>query len=150
MANTAAFSGHRNLKDTGFDSGLLERVIRELINNGTKTFLCGMAVGFDLSAAETVLSYKEKEEIKLIACLPCPNQSERYSSANKLLYEKILNSCDEVVTVCPEYTNGCMFERDRYMVDNSDLIVSFLRKEKGGTFYTVNYARRQNKKIIEL
>ena len=106
MANTAAFSGHRNLKDTGFDSGLLERVIRELINNGTKTFLCGMAVGFDLSAAETVLSYKEKEEIKLIACLPCPNQSERYSSANKLLYEKILNSCDEVVTVCPEYKIG--------------------------------------------
>ena len=43
-----------------------------------------------------------------------------------------------------------MFERDRYLVDNSDLLVCFLRKNRGGTFYTVNYARKKGKKIIEL
>lgn len=147
---TCAFTGHRNLINTGFDELLLERVTENLIINGTERFLCGMAVGFDMICAQTVIALKKKYKVSLTACLPCANQSERFSVKNKILYGELLDRCDEVIILADKYFNGCMHSRDRYMVDNCDVLVSFLRKSFGGTFYTVNYARQAGKKIIEL
>ena len=148
MEKKCAFSGHRNLRAFDFDQALLDRVVLNLIKMGTTQFLCGMAYGFDLAAAETVLMYKKDYDIKLIACLPCADQADTFSKANKLKYENILSVCDEVITLSPSYHKGCMHERDRYMVDNSDVLVCFLRKNSGGTFYTVNYAKKLGKKVI--
>ena len=145
-----AFTGHRKLAGTDFDELLLGRVVTNLVKNGVKRFLCGMAVGFDMKAAQTVIALKMTYDIELVACLPCANQSERFSAKNKILYDEILACCDEVVVLEEEYTQGCMHRRDRYMVDNSDIIVCFLRKKSGGTYYTVNYAKEANKKIIEV
>ena len=145
-----AFTGHRNLSGYDFDELLLERVILNLVKNGVTRFLCGMAVGFDLKAAQIVLALKERYNVELVACLPCTNQSERFSARDKLIYAQVLERCDEVVILENEYKSGCMFKRDRYLVDNSDTLVCFLRKNRGGTYYTVNYARKSNKKIIEI
>ena len=145
-----AFTGHRALANTDFDELLLERVVTNLVKNGVKKFLCGMAVGFDLKAAQIVSVLKKSFDIQLIACLPCANQSERYSAKNKMLYNALLENCDEIVILESEYTSGCMHRRDRYLVDNCDVLVSFLRKSGGGTYYTVNYAKTAGKKIIEL
>ena len=145
-----SFTGHRNLAAYDFDELLLQRVILNLVKNGVNRFLCGMAVGFDMKAAQAVIVLKKSYNIELVACLPCANQSERYSAKNKVLYDEILSCCDEVVVLESEYKSGCMFKRDRYMVDNSDTVVCFLRKMRGGTKYTVNYAKKCNKKVIEL
>ena len=54
MIKSCAFTGHRyELKE--FDAELLERVIKNLIISGVVIFYCGMAVGFDLAAAECVI-----------------------------------------------------------------------------------------------
>lgn len=145
-----AFTGHRYLAGTDFDELLLERVVLNLVKGGVKRFLCGMAVGFDMKAAQAVIALKDKYEVELVACLPCENQAERFSARNKELYNDILSRCDKVVVLEKEYTRGCMLRRDRYLVDNCDTLVCFLRKDSGGTYYTVNYARKQNKKIIEI
>ena len=145
-----AFSGHRNLKALDFDNALLDRVVLNLIKTGTTEFLCGMAYGFDLAAAQTVLMYKKDYDIKLTACLPCADQTDNFSENNKLKHSIILDCCDEVITLAPAYFKGCMHGRDRYMVENCDVLVCFLRRRSGGTFYTVNYARKLGKKIIEL
>ena len=145
-----AFTGHRNIYEYDFDEHLLERVIINLVKNGVKRFLCGMAVGFDLKAAGIVLSLKESYPVELVACLPCENQSENFSKANKTLYSDTLAKCDEVIVLEKEYTRGCMLRRDRYLVDNSDTLICFLRRRQGGTYYTVNYAKKCGKKIIEL
>ena len=147
---TCAFTGHRNLIEYDFDELLLERVILNLVKNGVNKFLCGMAVGFDLKAAQAVLALKERFNLQLVACLPCANQSAAFSSKNRKLYNDILARCDEVIVFEREYTRGCMFTRDRYLVDNSDVLVCFLRRKSGGTYYTVNYAKKTNMKIIEL
>ena len=150
MYKTCAFSGHRNLIDGDLDISLLDRVVLNLIKNGTTEFLCGMAIGFDLTAAESVISFKKDYDIKLTACIPCATHSERISVRSKQRYERILNCCDEVITLSDDYYKGCMLVRDRYMVDNSDVLVCYLRRKSGGTFYTVNYAKKSGKKIIEL
>ena len=89
MNRICAFSGHRNLNGLDFDNNLLDRVVLNLIKTGTTEFLCGMAFGFDLLAAESVLSAKKNFNVKLIACLPCANQSDTFSEKNKKNYEII-------------------------------------------------------------
>lgn len=143
---TCAFTGHRLLPDD-FDKSLLERKITELIEEGADEFLCGMAVGFDMLCAETVIKLKKKFDIKLVACIPCDGQSNYYSSRDKLRYDEILRNCDEKKVLSPYYFNGCMQARDRYMVERADLIFCYLTRKSGGTYYTVNYAKSSEKRI---
>lgn len=147
---TCAFTGHRNLVGTDFDELLLRRVVSDLVAGGTTRFLCGMAVGFDMKAAQAVIALKKEKKIELVACIPCENQAERFSAENKRLYCEILGECDDKIIFSKTYSEGCMHRRDRYLVDNCDVLVSFLRKKSGGTYYTVKYALSAGKKIIEL
>lgn len=147
--DSCTFTGHRQIKD--LDYALLDRVILNLVKSGCARFLCGMAKGFDLAAAESVLGVKKQGySAELVACIPCETQSESYSSADRARYERILDNCSEVVVLSDNYYNGCMHVRDRFMVDNSDVVLCYLREKSGGTFYTVNYASKLGKKIIEL
>jgi uncharacterized phage-like protein YoqJ len=108
-----------------------------------------MAKGFDLLAAETVLKLKGTyPQIKLIACIPCLGQEKNYTEEDKSRYALILEKCDDIKIISRTYYPGCMFSRDRYMVDNSDYVVALLRHTHGGTYYTVSYAKSKNKPII--
>jgi len=149
MGKSCAFSGHRRELEE-FDAELLERVIKNLILSGVDEFYCGMAMGFDLVAAESVLALKRKYPVKLVACIPCEGQSDAYSEHDKIRYNRILNGCDEQIFINTRYFNGCMQARDRFMVDNSSVLVCFLRKDDGGTYYTVSYAKKKSLKIIEI
>lgn len=149
MYTNCAFTGHRFL-DSRLDINLLDRVILNLIKSGARNFYCGMAIGFDIEAAEIVLRYKKSYDIKLCACVPCEGQSKYYGAKERERYEKILSASDEKIVFSSEYTPGCMQERDRFLVDNCDVLVSYLRKKSGGTYYTVSYAQKTGKKIIEL
>ena len=150
MIKSCAFTGHRNLNGTDFDASLLDRIVLDLIKTGTKRFYCGMALGFDLQAAHSVLIYKKKYDIQLIACLPCANQSDTFPPSDKKIYDDILKKCDEKIVLSSEYYNGCMHYRDRYMVDKCNVLVTYQRRKSGGTSYTVNYAKAKGVNIIEL
>ena len=147
MIKSCAFSGHRILDDN-FDIKVLDREIKQLIDGGTEIFYCGMARGFDLIAAECVLKYKKKYALKLIACIPCLDQTKYYSHADKFRYKKILCYCDDKIIVAPDYYDGCMQERNKIMVDRADAVLAYLSRKSGGTYFTVNYAEKQGKKII--
>lgn len=147
--NSCAFSGHRLLGDD-FDRQLLERVTEGLMKRGVLTFYCGMAKGFDLAAAETVLKFRDRYGAKLVACIPYEGQPERFSSSDRERYLNILEYCDEKVVFSKNYNRCCMHARDRHMAENCGVLVCYLRKKSGGTFYTVNYARTLGVKIIEV
>lgn len=143
-----AFTGHRNVKDD-LDLELLEKSVIYLIEErGINTFYDGMARGFDLIAAGLVLKLKEKYSIRLIACVPCRGQDSSFSKINKNEYAEILKSCDEVIVLSERYYNGCMQARDRFMVDNAEVVLAYLNEDSGGTWYTVNYAVQANKEIF--
>ena len=111
-----------------------------MMEAGVETFYNGMAMGFDLLAAEQVLELKKKfSAVKLIACVPCYGQEKYFSDEDKTRYLKILKKADEVVTLSDHYYNGCMQKRDRDLVDLSDTLIAYCRKEEGGAAYTVKY-----------
>lgn len=150
----ACFSGHRNLpQDCTELQANLEKSIIELIERGVIFFGNGGAVGFDALAAMAVLKLKEKySHIRLVMVLPCPpeQQSSYWNDEQKKRYYKILGQADKGRILSPQYTNSCMLDRNRHMVECSAYLICYLRQHSGGTFYTVNYAERQGLKILRL
>ncbi len=137
--HACAFTGHRELGEE-FSARRLKKEIKKIIERGVTTFYNGVAMGFDLLAAELVLELKKKhKEVKLVACVPCYGQEKSYSDEDKKRYVRILKKADEVVTLSDHYYNGCMQKRNRYMVDNADALIAYCNKQTGGTAYTVNY-----------
>ena len=109
-----------------------------------------MASGADLDFAEVVLKLRKHYPITLECALPCLNQTLKWSEKDKLRYESILKRANEINLISERYTPECMLKRNRYMVDKSEIVIAvFNGIQKGGTWYTINYAKKQNK-VIEL
>jgi uncharacterized phage-like protein YoqJ len=82
--------------------------------------------------------------------LPCPDQTRGWSDTDKQKYKWILERADKKIYTSEHYFNGCMHKRNRHLVDNSDYCICYLRENKGGTFYTVNYARKMGVVVVEV
>lgn len=150
---TVCFVGHRKLppEQLGRIERQLEAVIINLIERGYVYFYAGGALGFDTIAARTVLSLKsEYPHIRLYLALPCLSQADKWNPSDREIYEYIKGKADKVVYTSHEYTRGCMFARDRYLVDNSSICVCYLTETTGGTRYTVNYAKKFYMPIINI
>lgn len=143
--SACAFTGHRDL-DADFSEKALREETEKLILRGVTDFYNGMAMGFDLIAAETVLKLKKKyPKIRLIACIPCYNQERGFTDKDKKRYVKILKKADEKVQLADEYYRGCMQVRDKYMAERADVMIAYCKKETGGAAYTVRCFKRVHK-----
>lgn len=142
-----ALTGHRKVKDD-LSEGLLKDRFTELIGEGYSLFLCGMALGFDTECCKILYELRRSYAIGVIACIPCAGQEEKFLPRQKETYRRYVEESDGKVVLHPRYTAGCYFERNRFMVDACDTLLAYLREEKGGTFYTVNYAKSKNKSIL--
>jgi len=150
---TVCFSGHRNIDKSVLPrlKAELESTIRKLISDGTDVFICGGALGFDMFAEQTILALQEEfPHIQLVLALPCPGHYRRWGAAEQEAMEEMIDAANKTVYVSSEYTRTCMFERNEYMVDSSDLLVCYLTEFKGGTVQTTNYAKRVGKKIVNV
>lgn len=129
----------------------LSEVIRELIRDGAEEFYSGMALGVDTYAAEAVLLAKEQfSGIRLIAVIPCADQDKLWNAAQRQRYREILAQCDRTITISASYDKGCMQKRNRALVELCDILVAVYDGKPGGTQYTIDYARKIGRKIIEL
>lgn len=153
-AATAAFTGHRWYDSSRKHSvrKKIEECVREAYRNGITNFISGMAIGFDLLAAEVVLSLRhECPAITLTAVLPFREQASRFNELNKCRYYKCLSQADDIVILCNDYTAKCYLERDRFMVEHSSLLIAcYDGRNRGGTFWTVNFAARTGKNVINI
>lgn len=140
-------------KQYAYLQALAKKIELAIIDYGILNFISGMAVGADLDFAEIVLTLREKYPITLECAIPCQNQTLKWSDKDKLRYDDILKRADEINLISKRYTPECMLKRNRYMVNKSELVIAvFNGIERGGTWYTINYAKKNNKKIemIEL
>ena len=146
LKTTCCFTGHRVLKKDFSDERLSE-IIDKLIENEYKTFLVGMAIGFDLKVFE-ILQTKKKYNIDVIACVPCKDQDKFFNLKQKEQYKNAIENADKVIYLSEEYFDGCMQKRNMYMVDNSSIVVAYMYAEIGGTKHCVNYAKKKGKNIV--
>jgi len=151
---TCCFTGHRELptgESRGKLTAKLEKAVVAQIESGIQFFGVGGARGFDALAAQTVLRLrKEYPNIRLILVLPCLSQTRRWPAEDVEEYESIKAQADKVVYTSHEYFRGCMFKRNRHLVDNSSVCICYKNRDSGGTAYTVNYAMKQGLEIINI
>lgn len=128
----------------------MARQIEELIKNGYNYFISGGALGVDQDFAEAILQIKQiYAETQLEIAVPYKNQADRWSETDQLHYFSILERADKVVIVSKHYTRFCMQKRNEYMVNKSDLVLTYWNgDESGGTWNTISYAQRAKKSVV--
>ena len=161
MDQTCCFTGHRaeklpwrynendprcvDLKQRIFDT------VEAVFSAGFHHFICGMAEGCDMYFCEAVLELKKNHpEILLEAAVPFEGQADKWPAAERERYRRMLIECDRVNLLQEEYSPGCMMKRNRYMVDNSQLIIACYDGHSGGTLNTLRYALENNRQILHL
>lgn len=155
---SCSFTGHRILSDKEKKALIpsLKSTILYLISKGVKEFHCGGAMGFDTLAASVVFDIsREKKDIKLILELPYENQSGKWKENDKKYYEFFKSKASQVNIhfVKPkdrEDAVKALLGRNRILIDKSHYCVCYHKHEKGGTAYTVNYAKLHDVQIINL
>ena len=149
--NACCFTGHRKLNAPieEIKENLYEAITHAIILKDCKRFICGGAIGFDTLAAELVLEAKNIfHSLTLEIAVPCENQSESWSQAQKEKYDEIISQADKVTLLSTQYTKNCMQKRNEYMVDNSSLVIAHYDGSAGGTKNTFEYAKKHNKEIV--
>lgn len=160
--HTCAFTGHRpNKLPWKYDEKApgcislkkqLAVIVSELAERGIVHYLSGMALGTDLWAADAVLEIRrQRPDIKLHCILPYCGQSNRWSSAYQEQYQEILERSDTIVRVRRDYKNGCLLERNYFMVNAASVVVAvFDGQYRSGTGSTVRYARKLGRELMIL
>ena len=149
---TVAFTGHRTYRGEGNDE--LRELLEQLYRDGFRRFLCGMAWGWDLAAAEAVVELKSRyHDVELVAVKPYAAFQNLFSGEDFQQFSRVEQSADEV-RVTGEYDGPCDMafrQRNDYLVENSAIVVAWWNGiPRGGTAYTLRQARHKNIPIINL
>ena len=140
-------TGHRELRH---EEGLIKTRLKEYLmevaareSDKELVLLTGMALGFDLLAAEVCL----EQEIKYIACLPFENHLR-----GNQIFELLKQHAWKVVDVSQgqSFAKWLYLQRDEYMVKNSQELYAYLidrSNKRSGTLQTVGYGIKHGKKI---
>jgi uncharacterized phage-like protein YoqJ len=109
--------------------------------------ISGMALGVDMLFAEAALAM----EIQVLAAIPFIGQEKMWPQKSQERYQRILdNPLTTKHIVCEGgYAAWKMQVRNKWMVDNCDLLVAVFDGTPGGTKNCVDYARGK-KQIMEI
>ena len=156
-----AFTGHREL-DANFDRKILKDYLSTLISRGADEFYVGMAKGFDLEVlyllsliriekklasipdGELPADYQKIDAplFKIIGCYPFKGHKVGYTGTVSYTFSSLESCLDEKVFCSPFYFGGCMNVRNKYMVDNCDMLVAYFNPSRthSGTANTIKMA----------
>lgn len=158
LASTACFTGHRpeRLPDVFLYEAyrdklkaMLRENIIEAAQRGCDTFLCGMQRGLDIWAAKETIQVRDTlfPKIRLICVSPFSSEIRSRRGADKIDYNIVKGYSDGYIALNEEYHRGCFFERNRFMVDHSSLLIGAVYDYKSGTGQTITYARSKGLEI---
>ena len=139
MDKICAFFGHHELwRDVNTE---LELAVRHAINEGCSIFWCGGYGTFDQCAAGTVKRLKtEFPDLHLELILAYLSQSKIIPDLyDRTMYPDGLESVPQRFAIS---------KRNRWMVQNCDLVITCVDHGYGGAYAAFCQAARQQKKIL--
>ena len=148
MSGICAFFGHRDTVVTYALEELLERTVRELIEQGIDEFWCCDQGSFDWVARMVMLRVK-KDYKHIILCYVCAYNPDLYSKT-KL---QDLNSKFEILypfKASEGHPKFAISRRNKYIVQSADVLVCCIEKDYGGAYSAYKYAQKQEKTVINL
>ncbi len=135
-----------------FENKLLDQILC-LVQQGYTDFYTGMAEGFDIIAAELVLAaqtFSPQAVLRLTCVIPFRSQTAGWPRDWQERYRHVLNEADAVIVLAEHYYRGCYDDRNRYMIDHSDLLLTYYDTKAGGIQNVVNYAHKKGIEVCNL
>lgn len=146
MNKVCAFFGHSMFVFCRLNYDKLKNTIEKHILSGFSTFLIGCYGEFDKMSLRACLDLKDKyPEIKICKV---------YANISKLMKEKGINTKIEYISYPVEHFHykNRIIQTNKIMVNNADLIICYddIEITNSGAFKAINYAYKQNKKVVNL
>lgn len=128
------------------ENKLFDFALEQIKHISCNKIITGMANGFDLAIARAAVALG----IPFVAALPFDDPVSNWPKDAQDRWHNILRKASDVVIVCPgDVANWKYIRRDEWIVDNSHKILALYNNSgKGGTAYTVDYAKSKKIKII--
>lgn len=148
---TVSFFGHRYVERRSEIENRLDTLLHDLIMQREYVdFLIGRDGDFDLLASSAI-----KRAIRNYAygnthftfVLPYMKAEYRDNEKSYLEYYDEVEICSESAEAHPK---SAIQVRNRNIVDRSDLVVCCIQHKNGGAYKTLQYAKKQGKKIVNL
>lgn len=88
---------------------------------------------YNILAAQIVQSLKPScPGMTLTAAIPFRGQADRFKPGDRMVYDGLMASADEVIILSEYYYTRCFLDRDEFMVENASLLIAFYDgREKG-------------------
>ncbi len=138
---TVTFCGHGNIFYDEAIKYTLYNKLEELIILGANRFFLGGYGNFDTLAAESVNKLKGKYSfIESVLIIPYLDRSYDTHLYDYTLYPPIENTPKKFA----------IMKRNAWMVENCDIVVSYVRHSSGGAEKTLSLAEKRGKRIIYL
>jgi uncharacterized phage-like protein YoqJ len=147
-----SFTGHRPQKLGGYSAETSGKLTvfasKSLEKLSPSKCIIGMAIGWDMAVARSCA----RMGIPFVAAVPFVGQEKRWPDGPKREYARLLRQADSVEVIAPGgYEPFKMHLRNHWMVNNSNKLVALWNGDRdGGTFRCVEYAKTQNRPIINL
>ncbi len=153
-ATTACFTGHRPEKIPFYGDEIRMRMLMSMfiqriydaIDDGYRTFICGMARGVDIWGGKAIYALKKSHpelNLKMIGISPYKNELENLLYADIYDYGTVRQGCSEMYYLSEDYFPACYHIRNRLMVDHSSRVIGIVSDYKSGTGNTIREAKRQ-------
>lgn len=161
MPYTICLTGHRPNRLDGYNintpyyrkmSSFLDKLVDEnVLEHGSVTLRSGMALGADTIWAMCIIDAKKRHpgKVTFIADVPCVTQKSKWRGDDQRRWDALVAQADDVVIYSQNYTRECMNQRNKGMVDNSDMVIAIWDGSPiGGTAHAVRYSKMNNKRMV--
>lgn len=132
------FFGHRDCPFQ-IESTLKREIINLIENFSVDTFYVGNNGNFDKIVYKTLLSLKHSYKIKIYVIFA-------YLPTSRVIVQDSIYP-EELEIVPPRFAIPW---RNKWMVNNSDYVIAFLRHDFGGAAKSVIYAEKKGVKVIRI
>lgn len=146
---TVSFFGHRIIDNISEVERKLTDIVRNIIKNNVYVkFLIGREGQFDWLVSSVISRVANGyHNSYTILVLPYMKADYRDHKENYLLFYNEVEICSESSKA---HFKSAFQVRNRNIVDRSDIVICCIQHKSGGAYQTVRYARRQNRKIINV
>lgn len=144
---TVSLFGHREIESLRELENRLVPIITELLRTKSYvSFLIGRNGEFDEFAASVIKSVRKRlgfENCDLTLVLP-------YEVSGISDYEKYYDGILIPDMMYGIYPRAAITFRNRWMIERSDLVITYVERAKGGAYTASKYAERLGKRVINL
>lgn len=147
---TCTFAGHRQVFEAGIGDKV-QKMLKVLIEKDNQfVFLNGGMGRFDEICAGVVRKLKrEHPEKDIRLCLVAAYFSNRFNAEKKYyqsLYDEILLP-DGVETT---YYKAAITKRNKWMVDQANILIAYIDHNYGGAYQTYQYANKKSVSVFNI